>query len=209
MRVPPDPLQGEPLLPEPDDAARETLGRLVAGLREQAHEHGNRLHGVAGLLALEDVPAARRALEEHAGGQRERFEAITSRVAVPEVVGVLVAASAVAARRGVRVVLDDAVALDALPEGLDALPVVAVLGRLVDDACAAVASLAEGRRWVRIGVAVEDDAVRLVVADGRLPDPALRHRWTTERRRRGRGATVRVEHDAEPGATTTTALVRR
>jgi hypothetical protein len=209
VRVPPDPLQGEPLLPEPDDAARETLGRVVAGLREQAHEHGNRLHGVAGLLALDDVAAARRALEEQAREQHERFEAITSRVAVPELVGVLVATSVVAARRGIRVTLEDAVALDALPDGLDALAVATVLGRLVDDACAAVASLAEDRRWVRVGVAVADDAVRLVVVDGRLPDPALRRRWTTDRRRRGRGATVRVQHDVEPSATTTTALVRR
>jgi hypothetical protein len=106
------------------------------------------------------------------------------------------------------VTLEEAVAVDALPAGLDGLVVATVLGRLVDDACAAVGPLSPDRRWVRVGLVTDRDAARLVVVDGRLPDPALRRRWTTGRRRRGRRATVSVRHEAVPDATTTTAEVR-
>ena len=160
------------------------LERLVRALREQTHEHANRLHAISGLLALDEVAEARELLEALEGSHSGMRAALDARIHVPVVAGLVLADAVVAAQRGIGLILDERSALQALPESLSDTQMVTILGNLLDNAFDAVADAPPARRWVRLLLARDGARIALEVADGGpgLPDgvPIFEHGHTTK-----------------------------
>jgi signal transduction histidine kinase len=142
-----------------DERARQLDGleRLVQELREQAHEHANRLYAIAGLLELGEADEAR----GFVGGLLDSYSAISSTVASrirqPTLAGFIRSQAVVAEQRGITLVLDDRSSVDELPPGLSDALAVTVVGNLLDNAYDAVAELQDERRRVRLSL-IESDA---------------------------------------------------
>ena len=165
------------------------LRRLLRALREQTHEHANRLHAISGLLALDEVDEARelvQGLEDaHAAGRA----ALDARIHVPVVAGLVLADTVVAAQRGIALRLDERSSLRALPPMLSDTQAVTILGNLLDNAFDAVAEAPPGRREVRLLVDDTGHRTLLEVAD-RGPGLAPGRRELFER-----GRTTKAGHD--------------
>ena len=115
----------------------DSVEGLSTALRAQEHEFSNRLHVLSVLLELGEVEEATRYSRELQSETALVSEEIRSRVGSPVVAALLLAKTTVAAERDVVVRLDPTSRLEA---GRDEdLPLVTVLGNLVDNAVDAVA----------------------------------------------------------------------
>ncbi|HET7800024.1 MAG TPA: sensor histidine kinase [Humibacillus xanthopallidus] len=155
----------------------DSMEALSTALRAQEHEFSNRLHVLSVLLELGEVEEATRYSEELQAETALVSEEIRARVGSPVVAALLLAKTTVAAERDVVVRLDPASRLEA---GHDAeLPVVTVLGNLVDNAVDAVAddprtAGAHPRGEVLVRIEGTDDALLLTVTDTGPGIPAER-----------------------------------
>ncbi|MFE5815310.1 ATP-binding protein [Streptomyces sp. NPDC056479] len=159
-------------------------------LRAQAHEFSNQLHTISGLIQIgehDEVVRYVRALRKH----RESLDvSITSRVGDRAVAALLMAKSALAAERKVRLKISERTSLDRL-EPTDSADVATVLGNLVDNAVDAAAS---GSRtgdgdpdaWVEVELRQDASSVEIVVRDSgpgvapELAQEVFLHGFTTK-----------------------------
>ncbi|MGI8712404.1 MAG: GAF domain-containing protein [Solirubrobacteraceae bacterium] len=148
------------------------LRRVVRMLREQTHEHANRLHAVGGLLALDEVDEAKEFLHVLESSHVQIREALDARIQVPTVAGLVLAVAIVAGQRGIRLTLAPDSSLRALPPALTETQVVTILGNLLDNAFDAVANLAPERREVILHIDDRGGALLIEVTDfgAGLPD---------------------------------------
>jgi signal transduction histidine kinase len=140
------------------------LSRLIVTLREQRHEHGNRIHAISGLLALGEYDEAQRFVTSLQQAYDEFQTAIVQRIHNPTVAGLILSEMTIAHQRGIALSLDARSRLDALPPSLGEPAVVTILGNLLHNAFDAVATMAKSRR-----------RVKLLISD-RGPDTILRVR---------------------------------
>ncbi|MFC3807385.1 sensor histidine kinase [Terrabacter sp. MAHUQ-38] len=115
----------------------DSMESLSTALRAQEHEFSNRLHVLSVLLELGEVEEATRYSQELQAGTVMASEEIRARLGSPVVAALLLAKTTVAAERDVVVRLDPSSRLEAGRD--DDLPVVTVLGNLIDNAVDAVA----------------------------------------------------------------------
>ncbi|WP_078662459.1 sensor histidine kinase [Streptomyces bicolor] len=166
-------------------------------LRAQAHEFSNQLHTISGLIQIgehDEVVRYVRALRKH----RESLDLhLTSRVRDRAVAALLMAKSALAAERKVRLKISERTALERL-EPTDSADVATVLGNLVDNAVDAAAS---GSReigsqesgspegdgaWVEVELRQDASSVEIVVRDSgpgvapELAQEVFSHGFTTK-----------------------------
>lgn len=169
-------------------------------LRAQAHEFSNQLHTISGLIQIgehDEVVRYVRALRKH----RESLDLnLTSRIRDRAVAALLMAKSALAAERKVRLKISERTALDRL-EPTDSADVATVLGNLVDNAvdAAASGSRASGSRasgsrtgedtqeaWVEVELRQDASSVEIVVRDSgpgvapELAQEVFSHGFTTK-----------------------------
>ncbi|WCD96647.1 ATP-binding protein [Streptomyces sp. HUAS 31] len=159
-------------------------------LRAQAHEFSNQLHTISGLIQInehDEVVRYVRALRKH----RESLDvSITSRVGDRAVAALLMAKSALAAERKVRLKISERTSLDRL-EPTDSADVATVLGNLVDnavDAAAGGARQGEGdpEAWVEVELRQDASSVEIVVRDSgpgvapELAQEVFLHGFTTK-----------------------------
>jgi GAF domain-containing protein len=153
------------------------LRRLVRGLRQQTHEHANRLHAVRGLLALGEQQEAQRFLEALETAHVATRDNIERRVEQPVLAGLLAADSVIAAQRMIALEIDESSSLARLPAALSDAQAVTILGNLLDNAFDAVAAMPEPRRRVKVRLVTEDAGTIIEVrdwghgVDGNLDDP--------------------------------------
>jgi GAF domain-containing protein len=143
----------------------EALRRLVRALRGQTHEHANRLHAIAGLLALDEVEEAKAFIDLLESDRAVIRRALDRCVQVPTVAGLVLAEAVVAAQRGIRLTVTDDSRLLALPPSVSETQIVTILGNLLDNACDAVAALEPDRRDVRLRLDDRDGATVIEVAN--------------------------------------------
>jgi GAF domain-containing protein len=150
------------------------LQRLVRALREQTHEHANRLHAVSGLLALDEIDEARQFLHVLEAAHTSIRETLDARIHVPTVAGLVLAEAVVAAQRGIRLVVDERSRLTRLPSALTDTQIVTLLGNLLDNALDAVATMPTARRQVTVLIDDRHGAMVIAVSDlgEGLPDTA-------------------------------------
>ncbi|MFC3687159.1 sensor histidine kinase [Aquipuribacter hungaricus] len=172
------------------DAARG----LAESLRSQAHESANRLHTVVSLLELGRTEEAVGFAVDELAAVQALTDRVVGAVEEPVVAAVLLGKSAVAAERGVDLVLADGTELDAdglRDSGLVARDVVTLLGNLVDNAVDAAASAPAPRR-VEVLVRRDGTDLLLEVADSgpgldpATADEAFTRGWSTKPAGQGR-----------------------
>ncbi|MEV8431872.1 sensor histidine kinase [Streptomyces chartreusis] len=159
-------------------------------LRAQAHEFSNQLHTISGLIQInehDEVVRYVRALRKH----RESLDvSITSRVGDRAVAALLMAKSALAAERKVRLKISERTSLDRL-EPTDSADVATVLGNLVDNAVDAAAGGArqgdgDPEAWVEVELRQDASSVEIVVRDSgpgvapELAQEVFLHGFTTK-----------------------------
>lgn len=159
-------------------------------LRAQAHEFSNQLHTISGLIQIgehDEVVRYVRALRKH----RESLDLnLTSRVRDRAVAALLMAKSALAAERKVRLKISERTALDRL-EPTDSADVATVLGNLVDNAVdAATSGSGAGddahEAWVEVELRQDASSVEIVVRDSgpgvapELAQEVFSHGFTTK-----------------------------
>lgn len=159
-------------------------------LRAQAHEFSNQLHTISGLIQIgehDEVVRYVRALRKH----RESLDLnLTSRVRDRAVAALLMAKSALAAERKVRLRISERTALDQL-EPTDSADVATVLGNLVDNAVDAAASGSraedgDAEAWVEVELRQDASSVEIVVRDSgpgvapELAQEVFLHGFTTK-----------------------------
>ncbi|MEU2285463.1 ATP-binding protein [Streptomyces sp. NPDC013178] len=160
-------------------------------LRAQAHEFSNQLHTISGLIQIgehDEVVRYVRALRRH----RESLDlTLTSRVRDRAVAALLMAKSALAAERKVRLRISERTALDRL-DPTDSADVATVLGNLVDNALdAAAAADHDGEAWVEVELRQDASSVEIVVRDSgpgvapELAQEVFSHGFTTKAARGG------------------------
>lgn len=139
------------------------LERMVRSLREQAHEHSNRLHALAGLLALgepeEALAFVQELTEAHVG------DVAGLDVAWPHsvVTSLLRVEMLLARHRSIELSVE---LPSVLPRaGLTDAQAVTILGNLLDNAFDAVAEAPDDRRRVVVGIAHDGRSIIIRVRD--------------------------------------------
>ncbi|MEU9133698.1 sensor histidine kinase [Kitasatospora sp. NPDC048540] len=157
----------------------DTTRSLTEALRAQDHEHANRMHTLLGLLELGLYEQAAEFISEQSGSHAALAAAIAGQVQDPHVAALLAGKAAVAAERGVRLVVG---AGSHLPDTVvDPRMLVTVLGNLVDNALDALTG-----GVVEVTLRAEGAALLAEVADSGPGVPApLRERifeegWTSK-----------------------------
>jgi len=147
------------------------LRRVVRALREQTHEHANRLHAIDGLLALGEVEEASEVLRVLKSSHVAIREALDSRIGVPTLAGLILAESVAAAQRGITLSIDEDSHIQRLPAMLSETQLVTIVGNLLDNAFDAVTTMEPRRRHVRIRVSDAGGRTEIAVTDagGGLP----------------------------------------
>jgi two-component system CitB family sensor kinase len=146
----------------------DSVEGLTTALRAQEHEFSNRLHVLSVLLELGEVEEATRYSRHLQSDTALGGEDIRSRIGSPVVTALLLAKTTVAAERDVHLRLDPSSRL-ATPVA-DEVPIVTVLGNLIDNAVDAVADDertvgAHPRGVVTVSLACEDGRIEISVSD--------------------------------------------
>jgi two-component system CitB family sensor kinase len=146
----------------------DAVDGLTTALRAQEHEFANRLHVLSVLLELGEIGEATSYSRQLQAETTLASEDLRSRIRSPVVTALLLAKMTVAAERDVVVRLDPASRLD-LAE-VDQIPIVTVLGNLIDNAVDAVGGSAatvgvHPRGVVTVCVTDSDGVLSLSVAD--------------------------------------------
>lgn len=146
----------------------DSVEGLTTALRAQEHEFSNRLHVLSVLLELGEIEEATRYSQHIQTATALVGEEVRSRIGSPVVAALLLAKTTVAAERDVQVRLDPASRLGA--PVADELPIVTVLGNLIDNAVDAVAddSRTAGvhpRGVVTVSLGCDDGMIRMSVSD--------------------------------------------
>jgi signal transduction histidine kinase len=126
------------------------LSRLVETLREQRHEHGNRIHAISGLLALGEHEEAQRFVTRLEQAYEDFQTSIVQRVHNPTLAGLIVSEMTIAHQRGISLTLDARTHLAQLPRTLSEPAAVTIVGNLVQNSLDAVAIMPKSRRRVKL-----------------------------------------------------------
>jgi two-component system sensor histidine kinase DctS len=141
------------------------LRRIVRALREQVHEHANRLHAIDGLLCLGEVDEASELVGVLKRSHVAIREALDSRIGVPTLAGLILAESVAASQRGITLTVDESSHMRRLPSMLSETQLITIAGNLLDNAFDAVAPMDPRRRHVSIKVSDANGRTEIAVTD--------------------------------------------
>ncbi|BEL02102.1 ATP-binding protein [Actinoplanes sichuanensis] len=155
-------------------------------LRAQAHEFANQLHTISGLIQIRDYDEVVRYVNALAKHRESLDLTLTSRIHDTAVAALLMAKSAQAAERRVRLRISESTHLGRLPADRSA-DVATVVGNLVDNAVdAAAAGDPDRDAWVEVELRQDTTAVEIVVRDSgpgvapELAQEVFSHGFTTK-----------------------------
>ena len=154
----------------------EALSRELDGersftesMRAQQHEFSNRMHAIAGLLELGRADEALDYIHEIRGGSADFDQKLRTRIAAPQIVGLILGKAAEAHERGIEFTLSPESSLGPAPDHVQSLTT--ILGNLIDNAFDALAAVRPPRR-VLVSVVETSESVTVVVSDN---GPGLPH----------------------------------
>ncbi|MEO7720591.1 MAG: sensor histidine kinase [Pseudolysinimonas sp.] len=157
----------------------EALSRELDGersftesMRAQQHEFANRMHAIAGLLELGRADEALDYIQEIRGGSADFDQSLRTKIASPQIVGLMLGKAAEAHERGIEFTVSPDTSLGRAPEHVQSLTT--ILGNLIDNAFDALGPLRPPRR-VQVSVVESALSVTVVVSDNGpgLPDGAI------------------------------------
>ena len=126
----------------------QALSRIVRDLRELAHEHANRIHGLDGLVSLGETAEAKRFVAELLRMHEENHRAVVDGIAQPTLAGLLLAEMTIARQQGIRLRIDGRSRLRGLPSTITDAEAVTIMGHLITQAIDAVADATSAERSV-------------------------------------------------------------
>ncbi len=142
-------------------------------LRAQAHEFANQLHTISGLIQIGEHDEVVQYVDALARHRQSLDLTLTSRVHDTAVAALLMAKSAQAAERRVRLRISERTSLDRLDPD-DAADIATVVGNLVDNAIEACSAF--DAAWVEVELRQDSSTVEIVVRDsGPGVAPSLAH----------------------------------
>ncbi|MEP7369398.1 MAG: sensor histidine kinase [Dermatophilaceae bacterium] len=171
--------------------SRELDGQrsLTESMRAQQHEFSNRMHGIAGLLELGRPEEALEYINEIRGTAADLDQTLRTRIAAPQIVGLMLGKAAEANERGIQLTLDPETSIGVAPDRVQSLTT--ILGNLIDNAFDAVAGI-PAPRLVEVGIVETDAELRLTVSDnGPGIPPGVLPQMFTDGFTTKRGPTVR------------------
>jgi two-component system CitB family sensor kinase len=142
------------------------------------------MHAIAGLLELGRADEALEYIQEIRGGSADFDKKLRTRIAAPQIVGLLLGKAAEAHERGIDLTVSPDTSLSEAPAHVQALTT--ILGNLIDNAFDALAPQRPPRR-VEVGVIETAESLTVVVSDNGpgVPKGAIRqiftHGYTTKR----------------------------
>jgi signal transduction histidine kinase len=150
-----------------DDTRRQVSGLslVVRSLRTQSHEHANLVHAVYGLLAIGEVDEARRLIATADDRYRLAHEGVEGLVDNAVISGFLLAETAIAGNADIRLEVDPATSVGALPANVSELDAVTILGNLIQNAVDAVSAMPLERRRIVVLLDDADGGLRIRVRD--------------------------------------------
>lgn len=181
------------------------LSQLVRLLREQAHEHANRLHAFDGMLGLGDVTAAHQFARELASAHHRAQTEVVARIEPAAVAGLIIAELSNADQRGIELTLDPRSRLVRLPAALSDADTVSILGNLLQNAFEAVGSVPPNRRRVRVWIRTDGKTTTFSVRDWgpgvppELVDRIFSHGYSSKADHPGVGLSIVSESVAAAG----------
>lgn len=199
----------------------EGLERVVRDLREQTHEHANRVHSAAMLIAMGEQGEASRFISELIRDHDESHQRVMAAIGNDALAGLITAEVLIARQSGIRFRIDRRTRLPALLGPLGEPESVALLAHLLGCAFEAIADVPPDRRRITLRAHSRPDGIRLgirhwgdltagdVGTDGEQFDPggnAHRRLSISEALLldavKSAGGTVRIEPQAVGGLTT-------
>ena len=158
-----------------DERGRQlaAMSKLVQALREQTHEHANRIHAITGLLALDKIDEARKFASTLDAEHRQSYQSVANVVGSPILAGLLTAEILTCRQRGIEISLSKDTQLPALPPSLSDTVAVTIVGNLLQNAVDAVASLVQDRRRIQVALIQNGSRIGFHVRDwglGIAPD---------------------------------------
>lgn len=141
----------------------EALERLIGVLRDQTHEHANRLHAVSGLLALDRTQEANQFLARLISLHHKGYAAVIERVHNPALAAVLMGEMNVAHQRGVAITLHGATRVRATNGVAHRPEAVTVVANLLEHAVESVVGGDSRRRRVSIRLSDTHGDLRVFV----------------------------------------------
>ena len=135
---------------------------LTESLRAQQHEFSNRMHAVVGLLELDRHQEALGYLTQIRGTAAEFDNTLRTRIAAPQIVGLLLGKAAEASERAIQLEISPDSWLSESPEKVQVL--ITVVGNLVDNAMDALSGW-NPRRTVTVEIIEDPGLITVVVSD--------------------------------------------
>jgi signal transduction histidine kinase len=145
--------------------------RVVQSLREQTHEHANRLHAMQGLLALGDYASAEAFVAGLGEAYHESADDVAERIHNPVVAGLVLAEITGARQRGITIRLDPASRFEHVPDSLGEAEMVTILGNLLQNAREAVSPQPRGQRDIALRI-IDGPAECTIEVKSNAPLPA-------------------------------------
>ena len=154
-------------------------------LRAQAHEFGNQLHTISGLIEIGDYDEVVTFVDTLVEKRASLDLAIARRVRDRSVAALLLAKAALAAEKKVTLRISDRTGLTPLKSD-SSFDVATVLGNLIDNGIDAVVAEGKSDPWVGVEIRQSDTSVELVVTDSgpgieaELATEVFEHGFTTK-----------------------------
>jgi GAF domain-containing protein len=143
----------------------DALERLVGILRDQTHEHANRLHAVSGLLALGELGEAQAFLAELIALHHANYASIIDRVQHPVLAALLVAQMSIARQRGVEVKLSQRTHVEENSRAMRNADAVGIVTSLLENAVEAASMMQRPRRRVSLTLNETAAHIGIIVRD--------------------------------------------
>ena len=154
-------------------------------LRAQAHEFGNQLHTISGLIEIGDYDEVVSFVDTLVEKRASLDLTIARRVTDRSVAALLLAKSALAAEKKVTLRVSDRTGLSPL-KSESSFDVATVLGNLIDNGIDAVVTEGKHDPWVGVEIRQSDTSVELIVSDSGpgidadLATEVFEHGYTTK-----------------------------
>jgi len=164
----------------------DALERLVAVLRDQTHEHANRLQVLSGLLSLGETREASEFVSQLMALHHDSHASVIDAVQHPILAGLLVAQMNIAQQRGVELYLDPKSEIEKLPSSIGIAEAVSILSNLIENAVEAVSGLPPARRRAMVRLTQSPTEVTITVRDWgpgirrETKDAILRRGWSSK-----------------------------
>ena len=121
-------------------------------LRQQTHEHSNKLHTISGLIQLEAYDKAIELIGQETSGYQDLLHFLATAVPDPVVAGCILGKYSRAKELKIRLDVDRDSSFSDVPESISREKIVSILGNLLENAFQAVAKQASSNRVVNLSL---------------------------------------------------------